>query len=125
MLSAGIIFAAHTAGDIPIHGKSDENVEPATYTLPVPSRAMASANSPPLPPRNVAARMELRSEFSLATKASLIMPANVLSADPASTPGKSDEPVSPATYTFPVLSRVMALPALQRKVVRKRKRCLY
>ena len=49
-----------------------------------------------LPPRKVAARMELRSEFSFATKPSSL-PVKVLSADPGPTPGKSAELVTPAT----------------------------
>jgi hypothetical protein len=43
-----------------------------------------------------------------ATKASSTPP-NVLSADPEPTPGKSLEPVKPATYTLSALSRVIAI----------------
>ena len=81
----------------PTPGKSGELCETSHIDIP---RAVKGEGSSiikqSLPPRKVAARMELRSEFSFATKPSLI-PAKVLSADPGPTPGKSDEPVLPAT----------------------------
>src|SRR5581483_6716923 len=95
-----------SADPAPTPGKSEEVVPPATYTLPALSIIIAKAKSSPLPPRNVAARIELRPELSSTTKPSS-SPANVLSAEPEPIPGKSDAVVTPATYTFPVLSRVM------------------
>ncbi len=44
--------------------------------------------------------MELRSEFSFATKPS-VAPAKVLSADPGPIPGKSDEPVYTSHIDIP------------------------
>ena len=66
---------------------SFEPVKPVTYTLPELSIAMALADSSLFPPKKVAALIELRSDGSFATKASLL-PLNVLSADPAFMPGK-------------------------------------
>ena len=61
------------------------------------SRAISKALSFPFPPRNVAARIWLRLEFSLAIKASVKV--NVLS---------EDESIKPAIYTFPPLSTAIA-----------------
>ncbi|MBM3219104.1 MAG: hypothetical protein FJZ38_10575 [Candidatus Rokubacteria bacterium] len=81
-------------------------VSPTTYIVPALFTARPRTKSSPLPPRKVAPITFVRPGLSLATKPST--PALIRSGDPPESPGKSHDPVEPATYTFPVPSSLRA-----------------